>query len=241
MKKGLIILGLLFVSVLAYSEEASGENNKRSEFSLSLDMKTQHTWRGGLTTEQFNFQPAFVYSKNNFFAGVWSIFSQSGDYAELDFYAGYKISRLTIALYDYYCPGGFRNINSNIFRYTERSSSPHSFDFSVDYTISEKFPLNILVSTFLYNNVKANGKESLSTYGELSYTKDVKKFKVKGFVGGTPHESSYSNSGVAIINTGVNVTYPIEIANYELPFYVSLVANPKYKTEYLMFGLSLSL
>jgi len=240
MKKGLVILGLLLSLIYANSVVASDGNNVSAKWGFSLDMKTQHTWRGGLTTSDFNVQPAGVFSYKNFYAGAWSIFSEQGRYAEVDLYVGYKFDRLSFTLYDYYCPGSFSGIINKFFTYSTNKGTPHLFDFSIEYTWSKDLPINFLVSSLVYNDLNEKGNEQFSTYCEVSYTEKLDFLGLKAFIGGTPHSSYYANEA-ALINAGFQLTYPIKIRNFELPFYTMVVSNPKKNKGYIMFGLSVNI
>lgn len=236
--KQVIVIALIFsISVFAFGKEES--NIDRT--SLSIDIRNIHTWRGGLTTNTFNVQPAASFTHENFTTGAWSCFAQDGSYAELDLYVSYTIKHFSLTVYDYYCPD--MTVNTNDFFEVNNTTTKHTIDVVFGFSGTENFPIRLMSSTLVYGDDKKDesNKNAYSTYLEAGYPVKLNDFMFDFFMGVTPYNSLYADK-LSVVNSGVTISYPVRLfKNYMMPVYTSLVANPTDQRGYFLMGFSLSL
>jgi len=213
-----------------------------SNFSLSVDMKTRHTWRGGLTVAALNFQPTMEYTYKNLTVGAWSVYAVDASYAEIDLYVSYKfLDYFSISVFDYFCPSDNKKMQFSRFFDYKNSTSPHLIDVALSFDGTKRFPISLLASTWIYGADKdENGNMQYSTYFEAGYSTKVFKGDKFGFViGGTPFKSYYSKEA-NIVNLGFKYTKEMNFfKDIKTPVYGKMILNPYTENLYLVFGITI--
>ena len=240
---------LLFLSLSTFSiaraELGSADSLKTTVdetplLSLSGDIKSRHTWRGGLTCSAMNIQPTLELNLKNLTLGAWGCYTVNNSYSEIDLYATYKLGNLSASVLDYYNPieGARKN---DLFEYG-KDSTRHLIDVNLKFHGTQDFPVYLMASTLVYGPDKKENSSSnrYSTYFETGYTLKLKgNQEVDFFLGGTPHKSCYANEA-AIVNVGMTARQSVKVLNqYNLPFYISLIVNPKYEKIFFVLGVTI--
>ena len=240
---------LLFIAVSTFCIAQTGNSsvdsvqttiNETPLLSLSADIKSRHTWRGGLTTSAMNLQPTLNLNLKNFTLGAWGCYTIDKSYAEIDFYATYKLGNFSASVLDYYNP--IEGVKKNdLFDYN-KDSTRHLIDVNVKFHGTKSLPVYFMVSTMVYGaDKKPNSNNNrYSTYLETGYTLHLRaNQEVDIFMGGTPHKSYYAKEA-AIVNVGITARQNIKVLRqYNLPFYISMIVNPKYENIYLILGVTI--
>lgn len=255
------ILTLAFIAVLslqvatAVAQDADTSTVKSSDLSLSLEIKSRHAWRGGLTTRSWNMQPTIEYSGiKNLTLGAWGCYTVNNEYAEVDLYASYSLGNFNLTLYDYFCPTPTEDGDNHHFFNFDRKVSGHTFDACLSYSFSN-IPLTLTASTAFFGDgrsytieipstnpnadpeeIKYRGYSRYSTYLEANYTQTLKSGqRISYFIGGTTHDGMYYSTA-NIVNLGFKVEQDIMIGSYALPVNGSIVVNPARGNIYFIVG-----
>jgi len=205
---------------------------KKSPLSFNTDIVTSYLWRGLLFSGMPNIQPYFSFSKGGFQCGSWGSVSATGDYSEIDLSASYMLGNFNLLATDYYVLSDFPN--ANFFDYSNKTTG-HSIEGTLSFEGTEKIPLTILASVYLYGADKDTlGENYYSTYFEACYSFS----NLDVFVGITPWKGLYSD-GAGVINAGLKLNKEIKITDkFSLPAFISLVANPRAEKLYLTAGVT---
>lgn len=225
------------ISILLFSGEIKADNDK-SLINYQVDFRSQHVWRGGLSSNMPCIEPSIWISQGKIDFGTWAAQSIDAEYSELDLYLNYSYKNFTISVYDYFCPTEIKNTE---FLNYSNSTTKHSFDINFSYNGSQNFPISILISTIVYGDDKNpnNNKNYFSTYLELAYSTEIENNSLNFFLGFTPTGSYYSTK-FGIVNTGVSSTSEIKtFNNYKIPVIASIIANPLKKNLFLVFGFNI--
>lgn len=234
-------LGLLTIAIfLLFPYPAQSQDSiRRHTFDVSLDVYSQHLWRGFANGTSVSFQPSVEYNYYNFTAGAWGAWCPDGSYTELDLYLQYSKASFTLTLYDYFCPvNPVRNFE---FFEISKGKTRHTFDLNLEYADPEKHPFSLLVATMLYGDDlnPETGNNYYSTYIEPAAGFDIGKVRLKVFAGLTPVKSYYA-SQAAFVNTGVSVSRAFRITGkFSLPVKASLVHNPDKGNTWFSLGINL--
>lgn len=237
------ILTYAFIAVLslqvaaAAAQDADTSAVKSSDLSLSLEIKSRHAWRGGLTTRSWNMQPTIEYSGiKNLTLGAWGCYTVNNEYAEVDLYASYSLGNFNITLYDYFNPMPNEDGKNHHFFNFDENVTGHLIDATIDYSFG-CIPLKLMASTIVYGcDLNSSGKNNYSTYFEASYDQTLSSGQtISYFVGGTPHKSMYYNNA-NVVNLGFKVSQDIKIGSYALPVNGSIVVNPARGNVYFIVG-----
>ncbi|SDC82655.1 hypothetical protein [Williamwhitmania taraxaci] len=238
---------LVTLSVFSIAQTESGSTDSLQStvtqtplLSLSGDIKSRHTWRGGLTCSAMNLQPTLNLRVKNFTLGAWGCYTVDNSYAEIDLYATYKLGNFSASLLDYYNP--IEGVKKNdVFDYNQ-DSTRHLIDVNVKFHGTTDFPVYLLASTLIYGADKKPDSNSnrYSTYFEAGYTCHLRaNQQVDIFLGGTPHKSYYATEA-AIVNIGMTARQNIQVfGQYNLPLYISMIVNPKYENIYFILGITI--
>jgi len=209
-------------------------------FSLSGDIKSRHTWRGGLTCSAWNIQPTLNMNLKNLTLGAWGCYTVDNSYSEIDLYASYKLGNFSATLLDYYNP--IEGVKKNDFFNYNADTTRHLVDVNVKFHGTTDFPVYIMASTLVYGvDKKPNSNANrYSTYVEAGYTLSLKADqRVDFFLGGTPHKSYYANEP-AIVNVGMTVHNNVNVLSQKkLPLYISMIVNPRYQNIYFILGMTI--
>lgn len=242
----LLGIALMFVTLSAIAvgqTERNGTDSLKATvaetplFSLSGDIKSRHTWRGGLTCSAWNVQPTLNMNIKNLTLGAWGCYTVDNSYSEIDLYASYKLGNFSATLLDYYNP--IEGVKKNDFFNYNADTTRHLVDVNVKFHGTTNFPVYIMASTMIYGvDKKPNTTQNrYSTYFEAGYTLNLNADqRVDFFMGGTPHKSYYANKA-AIVNVGMTVHQNINVlGQYKLPLYISMIVNPTYENIYFVIG-----
>ncbi|MFO7940896.1 MAG: hypothetical protein R6U66_14200 [Bacteroidales bacterium] len=225
MKKSLFTLVITFFLLgnVAAQETKDNEESKW-QLSASADVVNSYVWRGLLYNDNLNIQPQLGVSKGAFFAGAWGSYATSGNYAEVDFYAGFAFSHVTLTVSDYFGAAGLGRLDH--FNW-DKDSTSHMLEGTIAYRISDDFPLTLTAATFFYGNDRdAEGDNYYSTYIEARYPWQFKSYTGSFFIGGTPAEGLYAQEA-GIVNLGCSVGKQLDFGNLQIPVAFELISNPK--------------
>ncbi len=201
-----------------------------AQVSVSSDVVSSYVWRGTLCSQGLNIQPTLSYTNNNFEIGAWGSVDFFG-YKEADLYMAYSVGGLSLAVTDYFWSAG-----ATYFSY-KNDVTPHLFEGSIGYTISDEFPLSIGVNTIVWGDDKkadGSGDQAFSTYIEVGYSWDILSLSV----GMTPADGIYG-TGANLVNIALTASQEITITDsFSLPISASLIANPNADDIHLVLGVS---
>ena len=233
---------------LAIGAKAQGDS---ATVKLTTDVVSNYIWRGtigntngGLSFSP-NFQPTVSLVKGPFEIGVWASSDFAGKYYETDIFATLALGPVTLGVNDYYFPDPNVAGGNKYFEYG-KDKTAHMVEATINYKVSEAFPLNILVGTMLYGNDKKVtdiSKQNYSTYMELSYA--FKKFSA--FIGATPSRGYYgagnyatTADGFNVVNLGLTTTKSLKITDsFSLPLKGTIGWNTQAEFMYVVFGVTL--
>ncbi len=207
------------------------------EFDLGADMVTRYVWRGSDYSNSPNIQPFANYSIGGFKAEVWTSFSITENYQEVDWVFSYEIQEtFKVMLTDYFFPNG-TNFNNQYFDFSEENTE-HIFEATLEFGGTPKFPVSASVN---YNFYGADPDKSW--YFELGYSGILKEFDYEIFVGAAPGKGIYLPDGAdefSIVNVGFSLTKEIKMSeHFSLPVFGSLVLNPQAENIFFVFGITL--
>jgi hypothetical protein len=247
MKKRVLIITIVFISCFQlFAQETADKSSKRDTYTeLGADLVSSYLWRGIQIDASPNVQGWGEYGIGNFIVGAWASTNFAGSYAETDLYAGYSLGNLSFTFTNYF-------VGTDKFFEFSKNQILHVGELGLQYTLSEKFPLQISVATCIYGSDKKidsydlNGDPVLSvdnnfsTYFELAYPISHGETGINLVVGGATHESYfYDSDALAIINVGMQLSKEIKVnERFSLPISFSLMTNPHRDKIYAAFGIS---
>jgi hypothetical protein len=240
MKRVLFLLtSFLFASQLFAQEN---ESEKKIDFSTNIDFYSRYVWRGLQYSNAPNIQPYATLTWKNLSLMGWGSYATSKDYAEIDFFLTYSNKGFEICLNDYYSQDDATPENSDYTEWGDTLTS-HLIEASVSYQLPfEKFPLQLLASTFIYgaDDLNEDKKQNYSTYFEIKYPLKSGDYDIELFAGGTTTHNGFYGSKASLVNVGINASRTIKITDsFEIPFTTSLTYNPNSKDIYFVIGLTL--
>lgn len=214
------------------------ETNTSHEFDASLDVYTQHLWRGFSNGTSVSLQPAVEYNFNCFTAGAWGAWCIDGSYTELDLFVAYKKGAFSATLYDYFCP--VNPVEKFEFFEITQGQTKHTFDLNLEYADPARHPFSMLIATMLYGDDlnPENGKNYYSTYIEPAANFSIGKTDFKAFAGFTPAKSYYAGKA-AFTNIGISASHMVKISKkFSLPLKAIVVHNPDKQRTYFSLGVN---
>lgn len=254
------ILFILIFNIFGVVTNLIAQDN----LSISTDLQSRYIWRGqSLGGNSPSVQPGVNYHWQGIKIGAWGAFSTSQlTFQELDLYISYTFLKkmFTFIITDYSFPQDIP-----VFQYFDydKNSTNHLFEAGLIFNGLEMLPLNIsLYMNFYGADAKdIDGKNTLSTYGEISYNPTCEKLNTDfslfvGFAlnGGYTIESTlrnpisseikgfYNNKGFACINIGIGTTKTLKITeSFSLPIITKLIFNPDANKAYFTIGTGISL
>lgn len=224
MKKSIFILTISVLLTNNIVAQDTKENQKSKwQLSASADVVNSYVWRGLLYNDNMNIQPQLGISNGAFFAGAWGSYATSGNYAEVDFYAGVAFSHFTFTISDYF---GAADLGSLDHFNWDKDSTSHMLEATINYRISDNLPLTLTAATFVYGNDRdAAGDNQFSTYLEARYPWQLNDYTGTFFVGGTPAEGLYAQK-TGIVNLGCSVARELDFGKLQIPVAFELISNP---------------
>ncbi len=225
MRKIWVFFGLLLFHVSAISAVA--------QVDLGADLVNRYIWRGrDVGANLPHIHPYLYCDIKNLQVGAWGAYplqsTPEGTHEEIDFYFTYNIpfgeNSVSVGVTDYY-------LAKNDIGDFHDGDGAHTLELSVGYS-----GVVSLTGTVNFYNDQDN-----SMYIEFGYPREVKGVSLKFFAGAVLGKSPdwYGYEEAALANLGLTATKEIKMTeNFSLPLSVSLVANPKVKTSYLVLGVS---
>lgn len=206
-------------------------------FEVGADLMSRYVWRGSDYSNSPSIQPFAYYTLGGFKAEVWSAFSTTENYQEVDLILSYQIQEtFTIMFTDYFFPNG-TNFNNRYFEFDENKTG-HIMEGTIAFEGAPTLPLSASVN---YNFYGADPDKSW--YFELGYSGSHKEVGYDLFIGATPAKGIYmpdGSDGFNIVNVGATLTKEIRISeHFSLPVSGSLIVNPQAENIFFVFGVSL--
>ncbi|MFA6400165.1 MAG: hypothetical protein WCX31_00855 [Salinivirgaceae bacterium] len=212
------------------------EEAEESPLSLGADIVSRYVWRGMQLSTSPAIQPSIEYSFGNLTVGTWGSYSfDHVDNQEVDLFVTYTYESFAFTLNDYYSfntPGNYFEWNND--------STQHAVELMATWSGTESLPLSVTAGVFLYGFDKDDaGKNSFSSYVEVSYPFDVKGVTLSPVAGVALNGNMYATDGFGLVNLGVKAEKEIEInEKFSLPVSASLLTNPDAGDVFLVFGFS---
>jgi hypothetical protein len=224
-------------AVLMFGFLLSLNAQEQGKFDVGADLMSRYVWRGSDYANSPSIQPYANYSIGGFKAEVWSAFSTTVDYQEVDLILSYQIEEtFTIMLTDYFFPNG-TNFNNKYFEFGEDKTG-HILEGTLAFEGTTVFPLSASVNYNFYGADPDN-----SWYFELGYSGVHRQLNYDLFIGATPDKGIYmpdGSDGFNVVNVGATLTKQIRITDhFSLPVSGSLVVNPQAENIFFVFGVSL--
>ena len=240
------LLILLTVLACIYCS-ASAQDKQQSKFNISTDLVSRYIWRGLDYGKAPAIHPTFSFISGGFEIGSWGSLNTTGNYSEVDLYAKYTLKGITAAFTDYFVHNEAFPNNTRYFNYNSKTTT-HIFEPSLQYKGPDKFPISLLVATYVYGNDRAwgydikkdtTGENYYSTYIELGYTFKLHKNPFELFIGITPKAGAYGND-FGVVNAGINGYKTIAITDkFSIPVKASIIGNPQAENLYFVITLTL--
>ncbi len=225
------IIGAILITFSTKKAKAQ-EEVEISPLSVNCDIVNNFVWRGIMSSQTVNIQPAISYTTHDLLAGLWGTTDYLAKYKELDLFVSFSISGFTSTLTDY-----FWTNTKKYFDY-KNSTTGHNIEIGLSYK-NKNLPLTAYMGTMLYGEDKKYiydsketnlNKNNYSTYFELTYNLAVKGINLDIFMGGTPFTGFYGND-FAITNIGIKTTKEIKLSDkFSLPMFASFAFNPPIET-----------
>jgi hypothetical protein len=262
MKKKLFLLAAALIFVLsAMAQEEIPAKTPDYDYSVSFDFQTRYVWRGQpLGGTSPSLQPGMSFSWKGLTVGAWGAFGFNNQVVqELDLYLSYTFwkERFTVIVTDYSFPDELTDFN--YFDY----ENGHVLEAGISYNGEENVPIAVAIYCNLYgaDAKNANGKNSFSTYAELSYNPTFKRIGVDFsiFAGFALHGQKisegidpvsgeelfrygfYGNRTFAPVNLGIKASKSFEIGKLSIPVGTSLIFNPIAKKAYFTASVGVAL
>jgi hypothetical protein len=221
---------LVLISPLRAQEE---ETKTASSISINADLVSRYMWRGLLLSPSPNLQPYVTFEKGNFSVGSWGSYSLTDFFAEADLFMSYSLGDVTLTVTDYFSVSD--TLPSYGYFDWKKSSTTHTLEGTVGWTVSEKFPLSITASTMFYGyDQDTTGTPFYSSYIEASYPVSIGENTLNFFAGFTPAEGYYSEKA-GFVNLGLKAGREIKISDgFTLPLNLTFAVNPSAKRVFLV-------
>lgn len=206
---------------------------KAQEVSFGADLVSSYVWRG---TQYANtsIQPEITVSWNGLSLGLWSTSDFTGETFEFDLSLFYEIGNFSFGVTDYY--GSYVDDRNPYFKY--RRGNGHTFEGTVNYTISEKFPLTLSWNTSFADTDTEFAVEAYPTYISAAYPFSFCNLDFEAEVGMTPWKGEYAD-GCNVVNIALGINKEIPITEkYALPLYGQVIFNPAANKAFFVFGIS---
>ena len=230
---------LLSIAVLLTLNAKAGDEPKKTDLSLSVDLVTRHVWRGRFSGNSPCIESTLNFQTGKFSYGAWGSYAFDETYHEVDLYVKYDTPLFQFSVYDFYCPNT-DFVNSDYFDF-DSDKSVHYFDAVAKYKGCEKFPVSLMASVFFYGEYDrdVDNNQRYSTYLEMGYSKFIAGKKVAWALGFTPFEGYYSDD-MNVVNMNMTVYDKIKFSDsYSLPVRASLSLNPDSERVLLSLGFTI--
>ena len=239
---------IIVVSVLmAFSAYAQETELKDSPVDFTVNLQTNHLWRGLIITDKPMIMVVTDVELNQsgsitlgFYGGM--SFSNESDgtyYKEIDYYMQYATNGFSIALWDLFNTRGAES--PDVWDY-DKESTGHLLDLRTSYNFGEEFPLILETDILLYGNkdsqlIDGDLEQRYSTYVQVSYplVRDS-KVNLNGFVGagfslnGDTHlYGDGKKKKFDLVNVGFTALKTLKFLDLRIPISATTLWNPSLK------------
>lgn len=252
--KQLLVLAILFSGLSSFifgqdsTETTSQEQVSGFSFNLGMEAVSRYVWRGVECGVENNsstphFQPGASLNYNfneasGISLGFWGSYGFNGSFSENDIYLTYLQStsagNFSVTFTDYYFPSAEVAFTD----FENHGLGAHTIDGQLSYTFPKAFPLTLMVSTNLHNDVPG----FKSFYAEASYPFSISDVELNIFAGAAQGPSLWhgvTTDKMEFVNTGFKASKSIKITqDFSLPVGLSWIFNPHLKKTYLVFKLT---
>lgn len=227
----LTTLGLILSFYFLYSQE------RKSPFSVSLELSSKYMWRGieyGTAPVAF---PMLSYNNKGFSIYALGAYAIDGSHQEVDLGLSYTHDKFVFGLSDYYYPSSVGEKDS-YFQLSNRSTG-HSVEAYLTLT-PFKVPLWLTLSTYVFGaDKKLDGEQAFSSYAEIGYTYSFNDNNALSLaVGANLNKGFYTDyeKGFNVVNMTLKYATCFTFGKFELPASVSYILNPYKEKSYLTFS-----
>lgn len=255
MKKLVLIVLLAVCSVqMSVAQEAE---MKDGPVDFSLDIKSNHLWRGLVITDKpvvMVLTTVKLNESGSFTTGFWGGMATSNDsdgthYKEINYYMQYASNGFSIGLWDLF---NTRGVDSpDVWDY-DKETTGHLLDLRTSYNFGEKFPLTLEADFLLYGSGDSqyddNGdfEQRTSSYVQVSYPLvRNSKVNVSGYVGagfslnGDTHLYGDGDQNFDIVNVGLTASKTLKVSDLSIPVSATTMWNPSTKIARVQLAVSL--
>lgn len=240
--KKFVTLFLLVSGFLTY-----GQNNL--SFDFGADFVSRYIWRGvefGAVGDQPatpHLQPhaslTYSFGKSSLTLGFWASYGLDSKYSENDLSISYsvdtEIGNIVFAVNDYYYPYTGMKFSD----FDDDGNGAHTIELNLSYTFPGKFPLNLMIS----NNVLNDLPENESLYFQAAYPFSISDVDLSVFAGMANGVSAWhgvTSDKLVFINVGFSASKTIKITDeYSIPLAMDWIYNPHKEISYLVFKISI--
>lgn len=242
----------LYFASLSYAQvvdirDSSVREEPASAFTINVDLKNSHLWRGFIVTNTPNISGSAQFTSKNrkLDVGLWSAAAFDGVYREFVVFANYRIGNFSINVFDSYNNTGAEQ--ADYFNY-DPASTIHFIDVNLSYHFSKSFPLTVSFATIVagrdtYISNTQQVRNRYSHYAQLEYKVfDKGNTNVVLYLGGTFStltRSTFYSSKPSIVNTGLLLNQNIRIAKHDIPVFAQGMWNPEARAATLGLGIRL--
>ncbi len=240
MRKTLFLLTLISVNLNLQAQDSIIVEQAAVNVDFSADFVSAYVWRGVQLSDGINIQPVVSLQAGGFEMGVFGSNNFSNNFYEVDLFASYTVKGFTLGIIDYFLVYNQPiNTNSNYFDYSDTTN--HFIELSAAYEFSSKFPLRILLTTFVYGADKdENSNNYYSSYIELGYKINTKQLNYDFFIGAALNDNFVYLNDKGIINVGLKLEKSLKITDkFSLPLNLTLSSNPVRENIFIVFGITI--
>ena len=208
---------------------------KAQELSFGADLVSNYIWRGSKTAD-VSFQPEIAFDWAGFTASACGSTDFTGETFELDLSVFYAVGNFSFGITDYY---GVYDKEEDYSYFKYRRGNAHTFEATVEYTVSESIPLTFGWNTSLGEKNTEHPIEAYSTYITAAYPFSVLGMDCNAELAMTPWKGAYADE-CNVVNISLELAKEIPITEkYALPIYTQVIFNPAAEKAFFVFGLTI--
>lgn len=208
---------------------------KAQEISFGAELVSNYIWRGDKTANA-SIQPEVSVAWGGFYFDICSSTDFTGETFELDLSLFYEVGNFSFGITDYY---GVYDEEEDYSYFKYRRGNAHTFEATVEYTVSEQIPLTLSWNTSLGDTDTEFPVEAYSTYISAAYPFTLWGVDCDAELGITPWKGDYADQ-FNVVNMALGVSKEIPITEkYALPIYAQMVFNPAAGKAFFVFGLTI--
>lgn len=228
-----------------------------AQFSMSADIKTNHLWRGGevadgiVIVSDATFTPFEEIHDNQTVAlrfGVWGGINVQGTYKEFNYFVTYCRGGFSVTLADTYNFADYATYNNEEFFNYRPSSTGRFLDATLNYRISDAFPLTMRWATILFGRDRdsANTKNRYSTFCYMEYPiYDRGAWQLDAGVGGAfalnpqGERTNFYGTKPGIVEAKLVLSHDLHLGKYSMPLSLVMMWNPQSDKAYMQLAAEL--